>query len=113
MIGYHAPALAHPDSAALEVLSGIMNRRRPRRRRHGALYKALVDNKEAVSVSMDQRAARSWLFVLAAATLTKVNRSGSAQDHDRHDLANVVAEPPTKEEVERAKPASCRAWKRT
>ena len=54
MAAYHAPALAHPDAAALEVLAGVIERRRRTRRwrRHGRLYKALVDSKKALSVRM-------------------------------------------------------------
>ncbi len=33
IVAWHAPALSNPDSAALEVLDGVLVRRRPRR--HG------------------------------------------------------------------------------
>src|SRR5258708_2412382 len=48
MMAYHAPAFAHPDAAAIEVLEQIMSGGNGTRR----LYKALVDNKKALSASM-------------------------------------------------------------
>jgi zinc protease len=51
MIAWHAPALSHPDSAALEVLGGIMSGG-GRGGSTGRLYKALVDNKKALTVRM-------------------------------------------------------------
>src|ERR1700723_237304 len=44
MVAWHAPALSHPDSAALEVLGGIMSGDGGT----GRLYKALADNKKAM-----------------------------------------------------------------
>src|SRR5256885_66342 len=53
MMAWHAPALAHPDSAALEVLGGVMSGGGGRGGAGtGRLYKALVDNKKAISVRM-------------------------------------------------------------
>src|SRR5580704_4802896 len=49
ILAYHGPAMAHPDAAALEVAAGIMNGSGGT----GRLYKALVDNKKAMSANMD------------------------------------------------------------
>src|SRR5215471_12864604 len=46
MIAYHSPAMAHPDAASLEVLSGILAGRGGT----GRLDKALVDTKKALNV---------------------------------------------------------------
>src|SRR5215472_5785571 len=48
ILAYHIPAGSHPDSAALEILSGILDEQPA-----GRLYKALVDSKKAVSVGAD------------------------------------------------------------
>ena len=53
MVAWHAPALSHPDSAALEVLTGVLSG--GGRGGTGRLYKALVDNKKAVSVRIGVR----------------------------------------------------------
>ena len=50
MIAWHAPALSHPDSAALEVLGGVLAG--GGRGGTGRLYHALVDNKKALTVNM-------------------------------------------------------------
>ena len=52
MAAWHAPALAHPDSAVLEVLTGIMvsGGGRGGGAGTGRLYKALVDSKKALTV---------------------------------------------------------------
>ena len=46
IIAWHAPALSHPDSAALEVLDGVLAG--GGRGGTGRLYNALVDNKKAL-----------------------------------------------------------------
>jgi zinc protease len=95
---YHVPAGAHPDAPALDVLSGLMSDRPS-----GRLYKALVDNKKAVGVSMGMEELHDPGFLAASATL-KLDQS---LDDARQTLVKVVeglaAEPPTKEEVERVK----------
>lgn len=45
LLSYHAPAMAHPDSATLEVLSGILARAGT-----GRLDKVLVDTRKALSI---------------------------------------------------------------
>src|SRR4029077_4802547 len=45
IMAYHSPAMAHPDAAALEVMTGILADRGT-----GRLEKALVDTKKALSV---------------------------------------------------------------
>jgi zinc protease len=45
-VAYHIPAASHPDTAALEVLAGIL-----RTQPSGRLYKALVETKKASSAS--------------------------------------------------------------
>src|ERR1700730_17093776 len=103
---WHAPALAHPDSAALEVLTGIMSGTGGGRGGGpptGRLYKALVDNKKAIAVHMSYQEMHDPGFVTAAATLSKDQSLEDVRKAMLDTIANVVAEPPSKEEVERSK----------
>ncbi len=103
-IVWHAPALSHPDSAALEVLGGIMSGGGGRGGGGtGRLYKALVDNKKALSVRMGYEELHDPGYVLAAATLSKDQSLEDARKTLLDTIAGVVSEPPTKEEVEREK----------
>jgi zinc protease len=45
-VAYHIPAAAHPDTAALDLLGGIISQRP-----NGRLYKAIVESKKATSAS--------------------------------------------------------------
>jgi zinc protease len=103
-IAWHAPALSHPDSAALEVLSGIMSGGGGRGGGGtGRLYKALVDNKKALSARMGYEELHDPGFVLVTATLSKDQSLDEARKTILDTVAGVVTEPPTKDEVEREK----------
>lgn len=104
MIAWHAPAFAHPDSAALEVLSGILATGGGRGGGGtGRLYKALVDNKKALSVRMGYEELHDPGFALASATLSKDQSLAEVRKIILETVANVVTEPPTKDEVEKVK----------
>ncbi|HYA18182.1 MAG TPA: pitrilysin family protein, partial [Bryobacteraceae bacterium] len=103
-IGWHAPALAHPDSAALEVLSGIMETGGGRGGGGtGRLYKSLIDNKKAISVRMDYNELHDPGFVIASATLSNDQSLDDAKKTIVETIRSAVSEPPTKDEVERVK----------
>ncbi len=104
MIAWHAPALSHPDSAALEVLGGIMSGGGGRGGGGtGRLYKALVDNKKALSARMEYNELHDPGYVLVSATLSKDQSLDEARKTIIDTVGGVVTEPPTKEEVEREK----------
>jgi zinc protease len=104
MVAWHAPALAHPDSAALEVLSGIMAGGGGRGGAGtGRLYKALVDNRKAVSVRMGYEELHDPGFVLVAANLSKDQSLEDARKTILDTIAGVVSEPPTADEVKKEK----------
>jgi len=105
MAAWHAPALAHADSAALEVLVGILEAGGGGRGGPGTgrLYKALVDNKKATSVNMDYEELHDPGFVAATATLSQDQSLEEARKVLLETIANVANEPPSKEEVDRAK----------
>jgi len=95
---YHIPAGTHPDFPAIEVLSRILADTPS-----GRLYKALVDNKRASSISGSAyQQAEPGTFVVRA-TLRKEDSIDAARDAMLRTIQSVVQEPPTKEEVDRAK----------
>jgi zinc protease len=110
MMAYHTPAAAHPDSAALDVLAGILSGGGGRGSYGGAsgigtgrLYKALVDNKKAISAraSADQQH-DPGLFTVSAG----LNNEQSLEEARKimiQTVEGLVSEPPTKEEVDRVK----------
>src|SRR5580693_4942169 len=67
MAAWHGPALAHPDAAALEVLTGIMvgGGGRGGGAGTGRLYKALVDSKKALTARMNFQELHDPGFVIA------------------------------------------------
>src|SRR6185369_1550701 len=98
VVVYHAPAGVHPDDEAINVLTSILGERPS-----GRLYKALVDNKKAVGASMGMEDMHDPGFIMASASL----RADQSLDEAKQILLKVVegvaSEPPSKEEVERAK----------
>ncbi len=113
MAAYHTPAAGHPDSAALEVLSGIMSGgggfRGPGGMATGRLYKALVDNKKAVSARMVAEQLHDPGFVLAMAQLSSEQSLEEARKILIQTVEGLVKEPPSREEVERVKTRLVRA----
>jgi zinc protease len=112
IMAYHAPAVGHPDSAALQVLAGVMTGGGGRGGRGGGggsgpgtgrLSKALVDNKLADSASMRAEQLHDPGLVEVTASLNKHQSIEAARKAIAETLAGVTAEPPTKDEVERVK----------
>src|ERR1700733_1248124 len=100
-IAWHAPALSQPDSAALEVLDGVLAG--GGRGGTGRLYNALVDNKKALSVRMSFQELHDPGVVLIDARLSKDQSLDEARKTILDTVAGVAPEPPTKEEGEREK----------
>ena len=70
----------------------------------GRLYKALVDSKKALTVRMDYRGtARSGIRHRARRRSSKDQSLDDARKTMLDTIAAVATEPPTNEEVERAK----------
>ena len=101
MVAWHAAALSNPDSAALEVMNGVLSG--GGRGGTGRLYKALVDNKKAVSVRAEYAELHDPGFVLVSAGLSKDQSLADARKAILDTVASVASEPPTKEEVEKEK----------
>jgi zinc protease len=101
---WHAPALAHPDSASLEVLAGIMAGGGGRGGGGtGRLYKVLVDSKKALSVRMNFQELHDPGFITATATLDKDQSLDDVRKTMMDTISAVATDPPTADEVARAK----------
>jgi zinc protease len=108
IMAYHGPSMANPDSAALEVLSGIMNGPGGT----GRLYKALVDNKKAMSVSMSNQELHDPGVIELSARLSDEQNLGDVKKAMLETISGIIAEPPTQEEVDRAKTRTIQAMDR-
>ncbi len=98
LAAYHIPDGANPDAAALEVLAGILGEDSS-----GRLYKALVDNKKASEIFADDMQLNEPGLFLAGAILNKTDSLDTARATLLDTIAAVAKEPPSKEEVDRAK----------
>jgi zinc protease len=107
MAAWHAPALAHPDAAALEVLTGVMvsggGGRGGGGGATGRLYKALVEGRKALNVRMALEELHDPGFVVAVATLAADQSLDDVRKTMTETIAAVANEPPTAEELGRAK----------
>ncbi|HVW07235.1 MAG TPA: pitrilysin family protein [Bryobacteraceae bacterium] len=99
IMAYHGPSMANPDSAVLEVASGIMEGPNGT----GRLYKALVDNKKAMSASMSASEPHDPGLIEFSARLSNDQDLDEVKKTMLQTIAGLVNEPPTKEEVDRAK----------
>ena len=99
MIAYHSPAMAHPDAASLEVLSGILAGRGGT----GRLDKALVDTKKALSIVVSVYELHDPGVVMVSATLSDDQSIDEVKKIITDNMATLAREAPTKEEVDRAK----------
>jgi zinc protease len=95
---YHTPASTHPDSAALQVLGSILGDNPS-----GRLYKALVDNKKAVAAGAGLQELHDPGFLMANVILRQDQSIDDAHDVLLKTVEGLAKEPPSKEEVERAK----------
>jgi zinc protease len=98
MAAYHIPAAMHPDMAPLEVMGQILGAPQT-----GRLYKALVDTKKAVAASMGSDAMHDPGIALAFVQLKPDQNIDDAQQILLKTVEGFAADPPTQEEVDRAK----------
>jgi zinc protease len=95
---YHTPDGSHPDQPVLDVLASVMGEQSS-----GRLYKALVDNKKAARVFGDSMQFNEPGLIMFGATLNKTDSLDDARNTMLATIDGVVKEPPSKEEVDRAK----------
>ncbi len=123
ILAYHGPSAAHPDIAALQVLAGIMNGAggggggRGGRGGGGAggdgrLTKALVDTKIAQSANMNAEQLHDPGLVFLTANLEKDQSLDAAKKALIDALADVIKNPPTKDEVEKIRSGLLRGLER-
>jgi zinc protease len=98
MAVYHIPAALHPDIAPLQVMAQVLGAPQT-----GRLYKALVDSKKAVSASMGANDQHDPGTVLAFAQLKPDQSIDEAQQILLKTVEGMAGDPPTQEEVDRAK----------
>ena len=98
MAVYHAPAALHPDSAPLDVLAQVLGANQT-----GRLYKALVDTKKAVSAGLSMRGMHDPGFAFAFAVLKQDQSIEEARQILLKTVEDFANDPPTQEEVDRAK----------
>ena len=97
-VAYHIPAGSHPDFAAIEVLDAILSEVPS-----GRLYKALVESKKAIAVSSNPYQLHDPGVEVVQA---QVRKDASLDDVEKTALSvldGIVKEPPTKDEVDRAR----------
>ncbi len=98
MMAFHVPAGAHPDSPALDVLSGILSDAPA-----GRLYKALVESKKAVSADAENYSLHDPGVEMFSAQVAKDKSLDDAEKTMLSVIDGLIKEPPSKEEVDRAK----------
>ncbi len=108
LLAYHGPASGHPDSAALQVLAGIMTGGGGGGGRgggggEGRLSKALVDTKKANSVSMSFGLEHDPGLIEVSANLANEQSQDEARKLLIDTLMDVIAHPPTADELDRTK----------
>jgi len=95
---YHTPAALHPDQAPLDVLSQVLGGGQT-----GRLYKALVDTKKAVAASFSSREMHDPGFAMAYVQLKPDQSIDEVQQILLKTVEGFADQPPTQEEVDRAK----------
>lgn len=98
LVVYHIPATMHPDIAPLEVMASILGESQT-----GRLWKALVDGKKATSATMSLRELHDPAWAGARVELKPDQSIDDAHDILLKTIEGFAADPPTQEEVDRAK----------
>lgn len=98
MTAYHVPAGSHPDFAAITVLAEVLGSEPS-----GRLYKALVDTKKASSTGAFAYEWKEPGLLMTFAQVLKEKSLDDAMATMRKTLDEITDNPPTQEEVDRAK----------
>ena len=102
---YKTPDGAHPDMAALNILSSVLAETPA-----GRLHKALVETKKAASTEGGIWQLREPGIMLYGATVRKEGNLDEVRDILLRVVQDVLKEPPTKEEVDRAKQSELKQY---
>jgi zinc protease len=95
---YHVPSGAHPDFAAVDILAQVLGDTPS-----GRLHKALVEAKKASSVFGFDFQWREPTLAVFGAEVRQGDSLDAARDALVQTIEGVATNPPTKEEVERAR----------
>lgn len=98
IVVYHIPAALHPDMAPLEVMAQVLGAPQT-----GRLYKALVDSQMAVAASMSAEDQHDPGVAMAFVQLKPEQSIDDAQQILLKTIEGFANDPPTQEEVDRAK----------
>jgi zinc protease len=98
LVVYHTPDGGHADQPSLDVLAHVLGEQSS-----GRLYKALVDNKKATQVFGNAIQYNEPGLIMFGAILNKTESLDEARTAMLSTIDGVVKEPPSKEEVDRAK----------
>jgi zinc protease len=102
---YHTPPGAHPEYAAVAVLDEVLTAEPA-----GRLYKALVENKKASTVWSFAPALKEGGFIYINADVRMENSLDEAEAVMMKTLDELATNPPTAEEVDRAKKRILKNW---
>jgi zinc protease len=97
-VAFHVPAAAHPDAPAVEMLAEILGDTPS-----GRLHKALVETKKATSVASFFLDLHDPGFLMWNAEVRKESSLDDARATMLATIEDAVKNPPSKEEVERAR----------
>lgn len=107
-VAYHIPAAAHPDAAALVLLADLLDQEPG-----GRLYRALVSKGLAASVqAIAFQLAEPGLFI-AFAQLRADGDAARVEAAMHEVFADIVQNPPSEEELKRAKARALRDFELT
>jgi len=98
MAAYHVPSGLHPDMAAVNVMAQVLGAPQT-----GRLYKALVDSQKAVAATMSARDQHDPGVAMAIVRLKPDQSIDEAQQILLKTVEGLGTDPPTQEEVDRAK----------
>ncbi len=102
---YHTPPGAHPDYAPTAVIAELLTSEPS-----GRLYKALVEGKKASYQWGFSPALKEGGFIYMSADVRKENSLDEAKEIMLSTLDDLAANPPTPEEVDRAKKRILKNW---
>lgn len=95
---YHVPAGSHPDFAAVDIIAQILGDTPS-----GRLHKALVETKKASSIFGFDFQWHDPTLAIFGAEVRQGDSLDAARDALIQTIEGITANPPTKEEVERAR----------
>ena len=102
---YHSPPGPHSDYAAMAVIEEILTSQPS-----GRLYKALVETKKASSLWSSAPALKEGGFIYISADVRMDNSLEEAEEILMATLDDLKNNPPTEEEIERAKSRILKNW---